>query len=140
VYRVNFGTTLYHVVLITSLFALIFNCGCHSQLTGLLPDFLYTLRLGFAETWAPYCHPNSRVFDVLVNGAIVPELAATDVYVLSGGCYTGLVRDTEVQTMASGNATLEFVAFHNAEAFISSIQVILKSNAAVLSPSPAVNF
>ncbi|CAN8073807.1 unnamed protein product [Agarophyton chilense] len=84
----------------------------------------YDVILGFGETYIKYCNPGWRVFNVFVNGALF--LDKYDVFVKSGGCYTGVEERLSGQVVdGSGPLTIRFdsITRNAAVAFIGIVPV-----------------
>ena len=69
-------------------------------LSGLSPNQRFQLQLGFAETYGGACQRGARIFNVLVNGALVVN--SLDVFDKSGGCDSALVETINANASSSG--------------------------------------
>ena len=91
----------------------------HTVDEPLQDDTVYTVRLGFAETYEPNCATGKRVFNVTVNG----ELVASELDVFEKvGCNNALVLDKKIHLRGSNKIEIELAADVN-NPMISLIQV-----------------
>lgn len=80
-------------------------------LTGLSPNQRFQLQLGFAETYQGACQRGARIFNVLVNGALVVN--SLDVFDKSGGCDSALVETINANASSSGKFDIRFQGLRN---------------------------
>ena len=91
----------------------------HTIEEPLQDDTVYTVRLGFAETYEPNCATGKRVFNVTVNGELV--VSELDVFE-KVGCNNALVLDKKIHLRGSNKIEIELAADVN-NPMISLIQV-----------------
>ena len=91
----------------------------HTVDEPLQDDTVYTVRLGFAETYEPNCATGKRVFNVTVNGELV--VSELDVFE-KVGCNNALVLDKKIHLRGSNKIEIELAADVN-NPMISLIQV-----------------